>query len=46
MIPRSSKYSDPSEDVEMDEDNQRDYEDYNYQPPQMTKVVKNISLTK
>ena len=25
-------HRDPSEDVEMDEDDQRDYEDYNYQP--------------
>ena len=25
-------HRDPSKDVEMDEDNQRDYEDYNYQP--------------
>ncbi len=25
-------HRDPSEDIEMDEDVQRDYEDYNYQP--------------
>ena len=35
MILRSSTgraHRNPSEDVEMDEDDQRDYEDYNYQP--------------
>ena len=35
MILRSSTgpaHRNPSEDVEMDEDDQRDFEDYNYQP--------------
>ena len=27
-------HRDPSEDVEMDEDDQSDHEDYNYQPPE------------
>ena len=37
MILRSSTgpaHRNPSEDVEMDEDDQRDFEDYNYQPPE------------